>query len=181
MRIIDTPLHDVVVLEPKVFEDHRGLFFESWSGRAFADLGLDLRFVQDNHVDSVRGVLRGLHYQTRHQQGKLLRVVSGEIFDVSVDMRLSSPTFGRWHGEWLSADNRRILWVPEGFANGFYVTSERAILLFKVTGAYDPSSEVSLLWNDPEVGIDWPLLDAGPVVSERDRDGVSFEDAPKLP
>jgi dTDP-4-dehydrorhamnose 3,5-epimerase len=182
MKIIETQLNGVVLIEPKVFEDERGAFFESWNQATFADLGLDLRFTQDNHVTSGRGVLRGLHYQTRHVQGKLLRVTAGEVFDVSVDLRESSPTFGQWHGEWLSAENRRILWVPEGFANGFYVTSDRADLLFKATGRYDPSSEYSLIWNDPRVGIDWPLVDgAPPILSVRDAAGVGFTEAPKLP
>jgi len=181
MKIIETPLDGVVLIEPRVFEDDRGAFFESWNEATFADLGLDLPFAQDNHVTSHRGVLRGLHYQTRHVQGKLLRVTAGEVFDVSVDLRQSSPTFGRWHGELLSAENRRILWVPEGFANGFYVTSESADLVFKATGAYDPASEYSLIWNDPDVGIEWPLVDgAEPLLSPRDRVGVTFAEAPKL-
>jgi len=181
MHIFETPLDGVVRIEPRVFEDERGAFFESWNEAAFADLGLDLRFTQDNHVTSRRGVLRGLHYQTRHAQGKLLRVVAGEVFDVSVDLRQGSPTFGKWHGEWLSAKNRRILWVPEGCANGFYVTSESADLLFKATGKYDPASEYSLMWNDPDVGIEWPLIDGSPpILSSRDSAGVTFAEAPKL-
>ena len=182
MRIIETPLQDAVVIEPSVLADDRGFFFESWNERMYAEQGLDLRFVQDNHVSSRRGVLRGPHYQTRHLQGKLLRVVAGEVFDVSVDMRASSPTFGKWHGEWLSAENKRIMWAPEGFANGFYVTSEIAVLVFKVTGPYDPQAQESLRWNDPDVGVEWPLIDGRePILSRRDLDAVSFADAPKLP
>jgi dTDP-4-dehydrorhamnose 3,5-epimerase len=182
MELLETPLEDVVLIEPTALDDREHGLTEYWNEQAFADLGLHLHFVQDNHVQSHQGVLRGLHCQTRHPQGKLLRVVVGEAFNVAVDLRRSSPTFGRWHGELLSAENGKTLWVPEGFAVGFYVTSPGADLLFRVTEHHEPSSEFTLLWNDPDVGIAWPLVDGRePILSRRDRNGVSFRDAPKLP
>ncbi len=158
MNIIPTELAGVVIIEPRVFGDERGFFLESWNQKAFADAGLPMSFVQDNHSLSGQGTLRGLHYQMSQTQGKLVRVVTGEVFDVAVDMRRSSPAFGKWVGVTLSAQNKRMLWVPEGFAHGFYVTSERAEFLYKCTDFYDPGSERTLAWNDPEVGIRWPLV-----------------------
>jgi dTDP-4-dehydrorhamnose 3,5-epimerase len=156
--VIPTAIPEVLVLEPKVFGDARGFFFESFNARDFAQAtGLDVAFVQDNHSLSAQGVLRGLHYQIEHAQGKLVRVVQGEVFDVAVDLRQSSATFGRWVGERLSADNKRQLWVPPGFAHGFVVLSESAEFLYKTTDYWYPEHERSLLWNDPAIGIDWPL------------------------
>ena len=158
MKAIPTDLPGVILLEPKVFGDDRGFFFESYNRRAFREAtGLDPDFVQDNHSRSARNVLRGLHYQVRQPQGKLVRVTAGEVYDVAVDLRRSSPTFGRWVGLTLSAANRRMLWVPEGFAHGFVVTSDHAEFLYKTTGYYAPEHERSLLWNDPALGIAWPV------------------------
>lgn len=177
MNIIETDLPGALVLEPPVFEDYRGFHLVPWAADFFDRLGLDHQFVQESHVRSVGGVLRGLHYQTGHVQGKLVRVVAGEAWDVGVDMRRGSPTFGKWHGVWLSAENRRMYWLPVGFAHGFYIP-HGADLLFNLTGPYDPPSEVTLAWNDPEVGIEWPFVDDGhPTVSERDAGGLSFGDA----
>ena len=172
MKAIPTALPDVLVIEPAVFGDARGFFYESWNQRAFdAALGRPVRFVQDNHSASGRGVLRGLHYQLQNAQGKLVRVTVGEVYDVAVDMRRSSPTFGRWVGELLSAENKRMLWIPEGFAHGFLVVSERAEFLYKTTDYYAPAHERTLLWNDPALGIAWP---AGivPALAPKDAAGV---------
>ena len=156
--VIPTTLPEVLILEPKVFGDARGFFFESFNARDFANCtGLDVQFVQDNHSKSAKGVLRGLHYQIQHPQGKLVRVTQGEVFDVAVDLRKSSPTFGQWAGVVLSAENKRQLWVPPGFAHGFVVTSESAEFLYKTTDYWYPEFERSLLWNDPTVGITWPI------------------------
>lgn len=163
MKAIQTELPGVLILEPKVYGDDRGFFFESYNRRAFREAtGLDPDFVQDNHSRSVRNVVRGLHYQVRQAQGKLVRVVAGEVWDVVVDLRRSSPAFGRWMGMTLSAADRRMLWVPEGFAHGFVVTSEYAEFLYKTTDYYAPEHERSLLWNDPALAIPWPL--AGPAL-----------------
>jgi dTDP-4-dehydrorhamnose 3,5-epimerase len=181
MQIITTAIPDVLVLEPRVFGDERGFFFESWNQREFARLGLPTNFVQDNHSKSARGILRGLHYQTQQVQGKLVRVVAGEVFDVAVDMRRDSPTLGRWAGALLSAVNRRMMWIPPGFAHGFYVTTESAEFVYKCTDFYDPEHEVSMRWDDPAIGIDWPLADGKPpVLSAKDAAGLSFAEAPKL-
>ena len=156
--VTPTEIPDVLILEPKVFGDARGFFFESFNARDFAlATGLSVDFVQDNHSKSAQGVLRGLHYQIQHPQGKLVRVVQGEVFDVAVDLRRASPTFGRWVGEHLSAENKRQLWVPPGFAHGFVVLSDSAEFLYKTTDYWYPEHERSLLWNDPAIGIDWPL------------------------
>ena len=172
MQVIKTAIPEVLVIEPKVFGDARGFFYESWNERDFdAAVGRPIRFVQDNHSASARGVLRGLHYQVRQPQGKLVRVVSGEVFDVVVDLRRGSPTFGRWVGERLSADNHRMMWVPEGFAHGFLVLSERAEFLYKTTDYYAPEHERTLLWNDPALGIDWPL-DGAPQLKAKDAEGT---------
>jgi dTDP-4-dehydrorhamnose 3,5-epimerase len=177
-----THLPDVVLIEPNVFGDARGFFMETWEARKFADGGIDVNFVQDNHSRSSRWVLRGLHYQLRHTQGKLVRVTDGEIFDVVVDVRKSSPTFGHWAGEYLSADNRRMLWIPPGFAHGFVVLSERVDFLYKCTDYFDPASERTLVWNDPEIGIQWPIPQGvDPIVSEKDRNGTRWRSIESLP
>jgi len=170
MHLIPTAIPDVLILEPKVFGDHRGFFLETWRREVFEQAGIP-DFVQDNHSKSSRGVLRGLHYQIRQPQGKLLRVVQGEIFDVAVDLRRSSPTFGTWVGEILNTDNKRALYVPPGFAHGFYVLSETAEVTYKCTTYYAPQHERSLLWNDPAIGIVWPQ-GPEPLLSEKDRSGV---------
>jgi len=181
MQIITTPIPDVLVLEPRVFGDERGFFFESWNQREFARLGLPAHFVQDNHSKSARGILRGLHYQTQQVQGKLVRVVAGEVFDVAVDMRRDSPTLGRWAGALLSAANRRMMWIPPGFAHGFYVTADSAEFVYKCTDFYAPEHEVALRWDDPAIGIPWPLVDGQPpLLSAKDAAGLSFAEAPKL-
>ncbi|HRE13669.1 MAG TPA: dTDP-4-dehydrorhamnose 3,5-epimerase [Usitatibacteraceae bacterium] len=182
MKAIPTAIPDVVILEPKVFGDERGFFFESWNRRAFAEaVGRDVDFVQDNHSRSARGVLRGLHYQVVRPQGKLVRVVAGEVFDVAVDLRRSSPTFGRAVGVLLSAANRRQLWVPEGFAHGFLVVSESADFLYKTTDWYAPEHERSLLWNDPALGIDWPLAGLAPTLKPADAAGKPLAQAEAYP
>lgn len=181
MEFKPTALDGVLLIEPKVFGDERGFFMETWNASVFADAGLDIHFVQDNHSRSRQGILRGLHYQTEQTQGKLVRVVSGSVFDVAVDMRAQSPTFGRWIGVELSAANKRMLWIPPGFAHGFYVTSPEAEFLYKCTDFYHPQSEVSVRWNDPELNIDWPLVDnAPPQLSAKDSAGFDFSAAPKF-
>jgi len=180
MQATPSAIPEVILLEPKVFGDERGFFLESWNRHGFAQLGIDHDFVQDNHSRSAQGILRGLHYQTKHTQGKLVRVVAGEVFDVAVDMRRASPTFGHWVGVTLSAVNRRMLWVPPGFAHGFYVTSaEGAEFLYKCTDYYDPAHEVSVRWDDPTLGIEWPLVEGrAPALSAKDAAGVEFGVAP---
>ncbi|MCY1301109.1 dTDP-4-dehydrorhamnose 3,5-epimerase [compost metagenome] len=177
MKIVDNELTDVLVLEPKVFGDDRGFFYESFNAQTFEALsGLKCEFVQDNHSRSQRGVLRGLHYQVQQAQGKLVRVTHGEVFDVVVDLRRSSPTFGRWAGINLSAENKRQLWVPEGFAHGFLVLSDYAEFLYKTTDYYAPEHERCIRWDDPDLAIDWPLAEA-PRLSAKDQAGVNFKDA----
>jgi dTDP-4-dehydrorhamnose 3,5-epimerase len=179
MSLVVTPtaLPDVLLLEPKVFGDDRGFFFESFNARAFeAATGVKRAFVQDNHSRSARHVLRGLHYQLRQPQGKLVRVAAGEVFDVAVDLRKASPSFGKWTGVVLSAENKRQLWVPEGFAHGFVVLSEFAEFLYKTTDYYDPLSERCILWNDPDIGIAWPI-DARPILSAKDATGLPLAHA----
>jgi dTDP-4-dehydrorhamnose 3,5-epimerase len=171
MNVTPTALPDVKLIEPRVFGDERGFFMESWNARAFTAAGLDATFVQDNHSRSQRGVLRGLHYQIEHAQGKLVRVVSGEVFDVAVDLRRSSPTFGRSVGVALSAQNRRMLWVPPGFAHGFLAVSEVAEFLYKTTDYWYPEHERTLLWSDPALGLEWPLAEA-PTLAARDAAGT---------
>ena len=181
MQFKSTSLEGVFVVEPRVFGDDRGFFMETWNERVFQELGQDIKFVQDNHSKSNQGILRGLHYQTAHTQAKLVRVTAGEVFDVVVDLRESSPTFGKHEGIFLSAENKNMLWVPEGFAHGFYVTTESAEFVYKCTDFYDPNSEVSMRWDDPALGINWPLIDgAQPQLSDKDRNGLSFADAPKF-
>ena len=181
MKAIPTALEPVIVVEPAVFGDDRGFFYESWNRDRFSALvGRKVDFVQDNHSYSVRGILRGLHYQIRQPQGKLVRVIAGEVFDVAVDLRRSSPTFGRWVGERLSGANRRMMWIPEGFAHGFLVLSESAEFLYKTTDFYAPEHERSLLWNDPELAIDWPL-DAPPLLKPKDAAGARLAQAETFP
>jgi dTDP-4-dehydrorhamnose 3,5-epimerase len=171
--VTPTAIPEVVILEPKVFGDARGFFYESFNARDFAAAtGINVSFVQDNHSRSSRGVLRGLHYQIEHAQGKLVRVTEGEVWDVAIDLRRSSPTFGRWVGVTLSAENHRQLWVPPGFGHGFVVVSESADFLYKTTDYYAPEHERCLLWNDAAVGVNWPLGDIAPVLSDKDRRGL---------
>ncbi|WP_299007616.1 dTDP-4-dehydrorhamnose 3,5-epimerase [uncultured Shewanella sp.] len=177
MQVINTQIEDVKVIIPALFGDERGFFMETWRQDIFNDRVANREFVQDNHSRSQRGVLRGLHYQTEQTQGKLIRVISGKIFDVAVDMRKDSTTFGHWVGQVLSEENRRQLWIPEGFAHGFYVMSDIAECVYKCTDYYHSESEVSLCWNDPSLNINWPFSDA-PLLSEKDKKGVSFEKAP---
>jgi dTDP-4-dehydrorhamnose 3,5-epimerase len=172
----ETPLNDVVVLEPKVFGDARGFFFEAYNEARFHQLGLPARFVQDNQSGSRKGVLRGLHYQMKQPQGKLVRALRGEIFDVAVDVRRDSPQFGQWFGLVLNEDNRKMLWIPAGFAHGFLVMSEFAEVAYKASDFYAPEHERSLLWNDPAIGIEWPL-DGAPTLSAKDAAGVPLAQA----
>ena len=158
MNVLPTDLPGVLLIEPRVFGDSRGFFYESWNAQTFAKAGLSASFVQDNHSLSAQGTLRGLHYQLRHTQGKLVRVTAGEVFDVAVDLRRSSPAFGQWVGGRVSAENKRMLWIPAGFAHGFYVMSPSAEFQYKCTDFYDPTSERTLAWDDPQVGIRWPLV-----------------------
>ena len=177
MQIQKTEIPDLLIIEPKVFGDDRGFFYESFNERRFAELtGVNPRFVQNNHSRSSRNVLRGLHYQIRQPQGKLVRVTAGEVFDVAVDMRRSSPTFGRWVGVTLSAENKRQFWIPEGFAHGFVVTSESAEFLYKTTDYWAPEHERSVRWDDPAIGIQWPL-EGTPQLSAKDQAGVLLADA----
>ena len=177
MKVTPTELPEVLLIEPRVFADERGFFFESYNRRALAEAGLTGEFVQDNHSRSNRGVLRGLHYQIEHAQGKLVRVTAGEVFDVAVDIRRSSPTFGRWAGMVLSAENKRMLWIPPGFAHGFLVLSDAAEFLYKTTDYWYPEFERTLLWSDPALGVAWPLGDA-PTVAAKDAAGrpLAFAD-----
>lgn len=174
---IETDLPGVILIEPRVFGDERGFFFESFNQRVFQQhTGLDPRFVQDNHTHSGRNVLRGLHYQVKQAQGKLVRVVAGEVFDVAVDVRRTSPCFGKWVGVMLSAENKRSVWIPEGFAHGFLVLSETADFVYKTTAFYAPEHERCVLWNDPAIGIDWPIAQA-PLLAPRDRAGKRLAEA----
>lgn len=179
MKVIDTAIPDVKIIEPAVFGDERGFFMETWQQEKFCELVANRTFVQDNHSKSKKGILRGLHYQTENTQGKLVRVVSGEVYDIAVDIRKSSPTFGQWVGVLLSAENKRQLWVPEGFAHGFYVTSEEAEFVYKCTDYYNPKAEHSIVWNDPSLAIDWPL-DGEPLLSDKDKNGRLLQDAEVL-
>lgn len=178
MKVTPTSIPDVLLIEPRVFGDERGFFFESYNERTFADkTGIPARFVQDNHSRSARNVLRGLHYQIHQPQGKLVRVLAGEVFDVAVDLRRNSPTFGQWSGTVLSAENKRMLWIPQGFAHGFLVTSETAEFFYKTTDYWAPEHERCVAWNDPQIAIHWPQLDAPPLVSPKDQQGIAFRDA----
>lgn len=178
MKITETKIPDVKIIEPKVFEDRRGFFYESYNQEKFDEaIGYPVSFVQDNHSRSVSGTLRGLHYQLPpHPQGKLVWVTAGEVFDVAVDLRKGSPTFGKWVGEFLSADNRRQLWIPPGFAHGFVVTSNTAEFQYKCTDFYSPDCEASIRWDDTNLNVEWPI-ESQPLVSEKDRQAASFDDA----
>ncbi len=181
MKLQPTEVRDVMLIEPRVFADERGFFLESWNRASFEAGGIDTPFVQDNHSHSAAGTLRGLHYQVTRPQGKLVRVVRGAVFDVAVDLRRSSPTFGRWTGCELSADNKRMLWIPPGCAHGFYALSDTDFL-YKCSDFYDADDERTILWNDTELEIDWPLDDARPLlVSARDRAGTTLRDAETYP
>lgn len=180
MKVIPTTLPDVLILEPKVFGDERGFFYESYNKSVLAECGIRAEFVQDNHSRSAKNVLRGLHYQIKQPQGKLVRVVEGEVFDVAVDLRRSSPTFGKWVGVNLSANNKRMLWVPAGFGHGFLVLSEYAEFLYKTTNYYAPEHERCLVWNDSAIGIEWPIK-TEPILSVKDGQGKSLEDAELFP
>ena len=179
MKVIPTAIPDVLVIEPKVYGDARGFFYECFNQKAFNEAtGLDMHFVQDNHSRSAKGVLRGLHYQIQQPQGKLVRVVRGAVFDVAVDIRKGSPTFGKWEGIELTEDNRKQFWVPPGFAHGFVVLSDSADFLYKTTAYYAPQYECCIAWNDPEIGIDWPFTMA-PSLSAKDQQGMALRDAPR--
>jgi dTDP-4-dehydrorhamnose 3,5-epimerase len=179
MNAISLAIPDVLLITPRLFCDERGFFFESYNQQTFAAHGIPAGFVQDNHSCSALNVLRGLHYQVTRLQGKLVRVVAGEVFDVAVDVRRNSPTFGQWVGERLSAANKKMLWIPPGFAHGFIVTRGPAEFLYKVTDYWDPRGERTIIWNDPDLNIDWPI-DGDPVVSAKDSEGVRFRDAEYL-
>ena len=182
MEFIPTSIPEVILIQPKVFGDERGFFMETYQSRQFSEAGIPSDFVQDNHSGSAKGILRGLHYQIRQTQGKLVRVVAGEIFDVAVDIRRSSPTFGRCECVLLSAQNKFQLWIPPGFAHGFYVVSDWAEVVYKATDYYAPEWERSILWNDPEIGIPWPELNGQePVLSAKDRSGIPLREAEIFP
>jgi dTDP-4-dehydrorhamnose 3,5-epimerase len=182
MKFSKTPLQDVMLIEPQVFGDARGFFLETWQTEKFAAAGIDATFVQDNHSRSVQWTLRGLHYQVKHTQGKLVRVTGGSVFDVMVDLRRSSPSFGKWWGVELSAENHRMLWVPPGLAHGILVTSSTADFLYKCTELYSPTDERTLAWNDPKVGVQWPLpAGDAPKLSAKDAQGQSFPDLETFP
>jgi dTDP-4-dehydrorhamnose 3,5-epimerase len=173
MKFIPSEIPEIVMIEPQVFADERGFFMETYQSERFAQAGIMAVFVQDNHSASRQGTLRGLHYQIRQAQGKLVRVVSGEVFDVAVDMRRSSPYFGKWVGAYLSAENKYQIWIPPGFAHGYYVLSEQAEIIYKASDLYAPHWERTLLWNDPALGIQWPLLPGrDPVISNKDIAGL---------
>lgn len=176
MKAIPTAIPEVLLLEPKVFGDPRGFFYESWNRRTFAELGIAADFVQDNHSRSQKNVLRGLHYQIEHAQGKLVRASAGEVYDVAVDLRRASPTFGKWVSFTLSAENKRMAWIPPGFAHGFCVTSEAAEVLYKTTDYWSPAHERTLLWNDPQLAIPWPLA-GEPVLAAKDQAGRLLSEA----
>ncbi len=181
IKATPTVIPDVLIIEPKVFVDDRGFFFEAFNENDFSkELGRQITFVQDNHSVSKKGVLRGLHYQMQQTQGKLVRVVSGSVFDVAVDLRESSTTFGKWVGIELSAQNKKQLWVPEGFAHGFLVLSNQAEFLYKTTDYWHPASERCIAWNDPKLSINWPVIKGGPVLNDKDESGLSWELCPKF-
>ncbi len=181
MKVLETSIRDVKIIEPQVFGDERGFFLETFRDDWFKENVADVTFIQDNHSKSTQGILRGMHYQLEQTQGKLVRVTSGEVYDVAIDMRKNSPSYGQWFGTLLSADNKRQLWVPAGFAHGFYVTSESAEFVYKCTDYYAPRHEVSVKWDDPSLEIDWPILpNTKPSLSEKDENGLLFKDAPSF-
>lgn len=181
MKIAPTQLPEVLVIEPQVFGDERGFFLESWNQASFAEAGLDLQFVQDNHSRSARGVLRGIHYQLSRPQGKLVRVTAGRVFDVAVDLRRSSPRFGRWAGAELSAENKRMMWVPPGFGHGFLTIEEGTDFLYKCTEFYAPDDEHCIAWDDPQIGVEWPLGGIEPSLSRKDQAGLPLAEASLYP
>ena len=181
MNVVETAIPDLLIIEPRVFGDDRGFFMETWNEAAFREAGLDLPWVQDNHSHSQKGVLRGLHFQNPGPQGKLVRVTRGAVFDVAVDLRRSSETFGKWVGVELTAENKRMFWVPEGFAHGFLTLTDDTDFMYKCTAPYSPQTEHTLAWDDPAVGIDWPDLGTAPALSEKDRVGLSLADVPAFP
>lgn len=174
MKVIETAIAGPLIIEPRVFGDQRGFFMETWNEAGFKEAGLDLKWVQDNHSRSQKGVLRGLHFQNPGPQGKLVRVTRGAVFDVAVDLRRTSPNFGKWVGVELSAANQRMFWVPEGFAHGFLTLEDDTDFLYKCTAPYAPQFEHTLAWDDPTVGIEWPVADLDPIISEKDADGQSL-------
>lgn len=177
MKIIETALPDVKIIEPRLFEDSRGFFFESYNQRDFScAIGREISFVQDNHSKSIKKTLRGLHIQLKSPQAKLVRVLSGEIYDVAIDLRKNSPHFGKWCSEILDSNLKRMLWIPEGFAHGFFVMSDSAEILYKASTYYDPQDECTLSWNDPTLGIPWPLEGVSPLLSEKDQKGISLKE-----
>ena len=177
MNIISTLIPDVLLIEPRVFQDERGFFLESYQKNKFREAGIDVDFVQDNHSKSCHGTLRGLHYQIQQPQGKLVRVIAGEVFDVSLDVRRHSPTFGQWVGTYLSAENKKMLWMPAGFAHGFYVTSAEAEVIYKASDYYAPEWERCILWNDPAINIQWPIQGELPILSAKDSKGKLLMEA----
>ena len=178
MDIQDTGIAGLKIIQPQIFGDERGFFMETWQSKKFEALGLPSHFVQDNHSRSGQGILRGLHIQTKHTQGKLVRVIQGEVYDVAVDLREGSSTYGQWHGVILSAENKRMLWVPEGFAHGFYVMSETADFTYKCTDYYAPEHDLSIAWNDPTLAIEWPLVNGKPpLLSAKDMEAMPFSEA----
>ena len=178
MKIIETAIPGPLIIEPRVFGDARGFFMETWNDAAFREAGLDLAFVQDNHSRSQKGVLRGLHFQNPGPQGKLVRVTKGAVFDVAVDLRKDSRHFGKWIGVELTAENKRMFWVPEGFAHGFLTLEDDTDFLYKCTAPYAPQSEHTLAWDDPSVGIEWPVANLQPIISEKDEKGLALADVP---
>lgn len=178
MKVVETGIEDLIIIEPQVFGDERGFFMETFQTKKFEELGLPSNFVQDNHSRSKKGILRGLHIQTQNTQGKLVRVISGEVYDVAVDLRKGSPTYGQWRGVYLSDENKRMFWVPEGFAHGFYVTSESADFVYKCTDYYAPEHDMSIAWNDPQLNIEWPVaFGEKPLLSAKDESATSFAEA----
>jgi len=181
VKVIETSIPDVKIIEPKVFGDERGFFLETFRDDWFKENVADVTFIQDNHSKSSQGILRGMHYQLEQTQGKLVRVTAGEVYDVAIDMRKNSPNYGQWFGVMLSTENKRQLWVPAGFAHGFYVTSESAEFVYKCTDYYAPQHEISVKWDDPALAIDWPILtNTSPSLSAKDEDGLMFKDAPSF-
>lgn len=182
MKIIQTTLPEVILIEPKVYEDPRGFFMETYHKAKFSQIDKTLDFIQDNHSRSIQGVLRGLHYQIQHAQGKLVRAIVGEVFDVAVDLRRSSPTFGEWVGCYLSADNKHQIWIPPGFAHGYYTLSDWAEILYKTSDIYSPENERIILWNDPTIGIEWPLIPGKEIIlSGKDQKGKKLSEAEVYP
>ena len=178
MKFIASPIADVIIIEPEIYTDHRGFFLETWQQDKFREGGIDFDFVQDNHSKSGHGTLRGLHYQIKQPQGKLIRVIAGSIFDVAVDMRKSSPTFGQWTAEIINAENKKMFWIPPGFAHGYYVLSDTAQVCYKCTDYYAPEHERTIRWDDPELAINWPLIDnQAPVLSGKDEKGKLLREA----